>query len=399
MSQHNSMERIASLDLLRGIAILGILFMNIVVFAMPEPAYPNVNWTGAATDTNKLAFAFQYLFAKERFISLFCVLFGAGLVVFWQRAQAKNYDPFELISSRLGWLVLFGALHLTFLFYGDILLSYAVCGLLIYKSVALDERKLMRRGIIFLSVGMFIMLLVSATTFIEMDTDTGASMMGYPHNQESVNTLIESATGNYANMIKYNLTHGAALFLALPILFWIVGGMMLIGMSLAKRGFFLRGMSNLAELSFFTLGTVMSVSQLSMIFMTEFSVDFWFMAPINWIGGFLLILAVASRLIKIVTSRPTWLMMFQYAGKMALSLYIFQSITMTILFRGILVDDFGLWQLEHLMAIAAIMTVIQIGLAYWWQTTQGQGPLEKLWRSLIYKNAKPIPNPSPSTES
>lgn len=390
MIEKNQMERIASLDLLRGIAILGILFMNIVAFGMPEPAYANVNWDGAVTDTEKYMFAAQYFFAKERFISLFCVLFGAGLVVFWERAQAKNFEPFKLINLRLVWLVVFGALHMTFLFYGDILLNYALCGLLIFKSVALDERTLMRRGIIFLSVGMTIMLLVSLGTLLGGEEGSGTSMLGFPHSQESISLLIEAATGNYANMIKYNLTHGVALVMAFPILFWIVAGMMLIGMSLVKRGFFIRGVSNKAELSLFTIGMILSITQLVMIFSTDFAVDFWFIAPLNWTGGLLISLAVASRLTKIVMVRPTWLMSFQYVGKMALTLYIFQSLTMTVLFRGILADNFGLWQLEQLMMIAVVMTVIQIGLAYWWQKTRGQGPLEKLWRTLIYKNAKPI---------
>lgn len=383
-------QRVASFDLLRGIAILGILFMNIVVFALPEPAYANVNWDGAATDVEKYTFAIQYLLAKERFISLFCILFGAGLVVFWERAQAKGFEPFKLMSSRLGWLSIFGALHLTFLFYGDILLNYALCGLLIFKSVALDEKTLMRRGVIFFSVGMFIMLLLTSMTLLSLGEETGKSMMGFPHDPESINELIAAATGSYGNMIKYNLTNGAALVLALPILFWIIGGMMLIGMSLAKRGFFLYGVSINAELKLLIAGSLLSFSQLLMMFKTSFSVDFWFIAPLNWAGGLMIILAVASRLIKVVMARPTWLMAFQYVGRMAFTLYIFQSLTMTLLFRVILVDDFGKWQLEQLMMIAAITTLIQIGLACWWQKTFGQGPLEKLWRYLIYRNAKPI---------
>lgn len=390
MIEKNQMERIASLDLLRGIAILGILFMNIVVFALPEPAYANVNWDGLATDTEKYMFVAQYFLAKERFISLFCVLFGAGLVVFWQRAQAKNFEPFKLIRSRLGWLVVFGALHMAFLFYGDILLNYALCGLLIFKSVALDERALMRRGIIFLSVGMFIMLLLTSITLFFGDEGAATSLMGYPHNQESIKSLIEAATGSYANMITYNLTHGIALILAFPILFWIVAGMMLIGMSLVKRGFFLHGVSTKSELALFTIGMGLSIVQLTMIFATNFVADFWLIAPLNWTGGLLVSLAVASRLTKIVTKRPTWLMNFQYVGKMALTLYIFQSLTMTLLFRGFLADNFGLWQLDQLMMIAVVMTLLQIGLATWWQKTRGQGPLEKLWRTLIYKNVKPL---------
>ena len=383
-------NRIASLDLLRGIAILGILFMNIVAFAMPEPAYPNVNWHGAATEADKFFFALQYLFAKERFIALFCVLFGAGLVIFWQRAQDKIFEPIPLLRKRVIWLFIFGVLHMTFLFYGDVLMTYAICGFLIIKYIPNDASKLMRRGILFTIIGMLIMLGLSALTLFELEPNMETSMLGYPYSQESMNEVINSAVGSYLNMIKYNATTGAAILFLWPVIFWMIAGPMLIGMSLIKQGFFQKGTSVKIERRMFFVGLLLSIGQLYMIFNSDFSIDFWLLASFNTIGGLLIILAVASRLIKGIEKNPSWLMSFQYVGRMAFSLYIFQSITMTLLFRVLLSDNFGLWHLGELMTIAIIVSVIQIQLAIWWQKNKGQGPLEKLWRTLIYKNVAPI---------
>jgi len=385
-----SLTRIASLDLLRGIAILGILFMNIVSFAMPEPAYPNVNWHGLATQTDKFIFALQYLFAKEKFIALFCVLFGAGLVMFWQRAKEKLFEPIPLLRRRSGWLLAFGVLHMTFLFYGDILMTYAICSFLVLNAIVDDEKQLMRRGILFTVIGMLIMMGLAALTFFELEPDMQTSMLGYPYNQESMNEVINSAVGSYLTMIKYNATTGAAVLFLWPVLFWMISGPMLIGMSLIKQGFFQKGATVEIELRMFVFGLLLSAGQLLMILISDFTIDFWLLASFNTVGGLLIILAVASRIIKVVGNNPSWLMPLQYVGRMAFSLYILQSITMTLLFRVLLSDYFGLWHLGELMIIAVVVSIIQIKLATWWQVNKGQGPLEKIWRSLIYKNVTPV---------
>ena len=390
MTNITPIERISSLDLLRGIAILGILFMNIVGFAMPEVAYMNVNWHGVATETDKLSFALQYFFAKERFIALFCVLFGAGMVVFWQRAQAKYFEPIALLRKRMAWLLLFGILHLTFLFYGDILILYATCAFLIIKSVPNDDEKLMRRGIIYTAIGMVIFMCLAALMLLELDVNSGKSMLGYPYTVEEANDLINSAVGSYGNMISYNLKTGWGVLVAWAIYFFTISGPMLIGMSLIKKGFFKKGFSLRTELMLILVGSVMSASQLYMIMNTDFTVDFWLIAPFNTIGGLLVILFVSSRIVKAVSKKSHWLMPLQHVGRMAFSLYIFQSITMTLLFRVILADHFGQWHLGELMAIAAVTSIVQIILASWWQGKIGQGPLEKLWRKLIYRNVHPI---------
>lgn len=380
----NPLAHIASLDLLRGIAILGILFMNIVSFAMPEPAYPNVNWHGLATENDKLFFALQYLLVKEKFIALFCVLFGAGLVSFWKRAHEKSIDPIALLRKRSGWLLALGLLHMTFLFYGDILMTYAICGFLVIQFIPNDAKTLMNRGILFTIIGMLIMMGLATLTFFELEPDMKTSMLGYPYNQESVSEAINLAVGSYLTMIEYNATTGIAVLLLWPVLFWMVAGPMLIGMSLIKEGFFQKGTSVEIELCMFFVGLSLSAGQLYMILSSDFAIDFWLLASFNTVGGLLIILTIASRLIKAIKRNPFWLMPLQYVGRMALSFYILQSIAMTLLFRVFLSEYFGLWHLGELMVIAIVVSVIQIQLATWWQKNVGQGPLEQLLRVLIH---------------
>lgn len=378
---NTSMDRVVSLDLLRGIAILGILFMNIVAFAMTFEAYTNVNFDGQATATEKTTFIFQSLLAKERFISLFCVLFGAGIVMFLERARAKQFEPYPLMSTRLGLLILFGFIHVTVLFFGDILLTYGLTGIIIYKWSEKAPNQLMRRGVIFIVVGMLLLMgiawLMSLFPQDLMQQDPAIAEMMNP-------------VGSFENFFNYNLMMGMNMVLFFPIIFWMTAGGMLIGMSLMKKGFFTHGTSLGNEIILFTVGTALSVFQLYMIFETDFKNALWTNGSLNWVGGLMMTLAVSSRLIKIVTAKPQWLMLFQNCGKMAFTLYIFQSLTMALLFRVILADNHGDWLLHHLMAVAGVMTIIQIILANLWQHYKGQGPLEKLWRDMVYKKAKPI---------
>lgn len=380
-------QRIASMDLLRGLAILGILFMNIVAFAAPEPAYMSPAWAGEPSFSDKVVYSIQFVFANSKFYSLFCLLFGAGLVMFWQRAEAKGYDAKSLLKSRLRWLLLFGALHLTLLFFGDILVSYALCGMLLLGSIARDSDKLMRRGLIFIGVASTIFVLVACMTLVEAPKDE--QMLAIPLTSEEAAALINQATGSFGDMVWYNIKHGGILVLALPMMFWLLGGIMVLGMALMKNDFFNKGLSNKKEFTLFILGFLLSAGQLVMIWQSDFLSGFALLLPANAVAAIMLAVAIASRGVKICNNKQNFCMPLQYAGRMAFSLYIFQSITMTLLFRWISPDLFGVLSRIDLIGVAVVMTVIQLLLATWWQTKIGQGPLEKLWRHLIYRKHQP----------
>ena len=125
-----SRERIDSLDFIRGIAVMGILFANIAVMAGPSigvhwlPAFP-----GEAGGANEAAHIATLVLIDGKMRGLFTLLFGAGLYLFMQRAWARGATR-RLQMRRLAWLFVFGALHFLLLFFGDILMLYAVAGLI-----------------------------------------------------------------------------------------------------------------------------------------------------------------------------------------------------------------------------------------------------------------------------
>jgi uncharacterized protein len=83
-------ERVASVDVLRGVALLGILAMNIVFFALPGPAYSNPTRGGGDSGFNLLLWIFNHLVFDGKMITLFSMLFGAGLVLMGDRADARG---------------------------------------------------------------------------------------------------------------------------------------------------------------------------------------------------------------------------------------------------------------------------------------------------------------------
>src|SRR5882757_7367640 len=100
-------ERIASLDVLRGFALLGILVMNIQSFAMVGAVYDNPTAYGELNGANFVVWLLSHLFADQKFLSIFSMLFGAGIVLMWQRTESSGARPPRLHYRRMGWLIVF----------------------------------------------------------------------------------------------------------------------------------------------------------------------------------------------------------------------------------------------------------------------------------------------------
>ena len=111
------MERNVTLDFVRGVAILGILLLNISAFGLPKAAYLNPAWYGAITQQDAWTWAFLDLIGQVKFLTLFALLFGAGLQMLLPRGR-------RWIQSRLTLLVLLGFIHGLLFWDGDILLAY-----------------------------------------------------------------------------------------------------------------------------------------------------------------------------------------------------------------------------------------------------------------------------------
>ncbi len=125
-------ERIQSLDVMRGVAVLGILVMNIQSFAMIGAAYMNPTAYGDLEGVNGWVWYLGHLFADMKFMTIFSMLFGAGVIVMTSRREAAGQSSAGVHYRRMVWLLVFGLAHAYLLWYGDILYTYALCGFVLY---------------------------------------------------------------------------------------------------------------------------------------------------------------------------------------------------------------------------------------------------------------------------
>ena len=124
-------ERYASLDVLRGAALLGILIMNIQGFAMVV-AYVNPSVHMDLSGLNWWIWSLSHALADMKFMALFSILFGAGIVLGTARRDRIGQPSFSFFYRRYAWLLLFGLIHAYFLWHGDILVTYAICAFAVY---------------------------------------------------------------------------------------------------------------------------------------------------------------------------------------------------------------------------------------------------------------------------
>src|ERR1051326_5115197 len=149
-------ERIASMDVLRGFALLGILVMNIQSFAMVGAVYDNPTAYGNLNGANLLVWLLSHVLADQKFLSIFSMLFGAGIVLMWQKGQSSGNRPVRMHYRRMGCLILFGLLHAYLLWYGDILYAYGMCGLFVYLFRRKSPRTLVASALVLAMIGSLI---------------------------------------------------------------------------------------------------------------------------------------------------------------------------------------------------------------------------------------------------
>ncbi|MCH1386691.1 MAG: hypothetical protein L7V34_03505 [Rhodobacteraceae bacterium] len=129
ISEHH---RLSSMDTLRGFALLGILVMNIQSCAMISAAYTFPNMHVDISGVNLVIWTLSHVFADLKFMAIFSMLFGAGVTLATQRRDQAGQRTWSYHYSRTFWLLIFGMIHAYLIWYGDILVTYALCGFAVY---------------------------------------------------------------------------------------------------------------------------------------------------------------------------------------------------------------------------------------------------------------------------
>lgn len=382
-----------SLDVLRGFALLGILIMNILSFALPIAAYSNPTAFGDFSGMNKAAWWLTSLLADQKFISLFSLLFGAGVVLFAERAEAKGMAPGPLHYRRMGWLLVFGLAHGWLLWYGDILFTYAIAGMVVYMMRKRSTGALLATAAVFFAVPIlaYHLLIHFSLPYWPAEEFDGMKQFWAPSDallQAEIAATTGSFTEQFSQRAEWTLMMqtDALLF----ITFWYSAALMMLGMALYRVGFVTGQWSASAYRHMAWLAVPgIGLSAIGLVQMQRHAFDFaasfidtlwnYVAAPITMLGyASLVLLWVKSGSLTPLRHRLACL------GRTAFSHYILQTLIGVLIFHWL--GFFGQWDRATLLLAAILIGSVQLMLAPLWLRHFKQGPLEALWRRLTYGN-------------
>lgn len=387
--------RIESLDVLRGFAVLGILLINIQAFAMPDPAYFNPTVYGDWTGINFGVWLFSHLFAEMKFMTIFSMLFGAGIVLLCQRVEQKGNRPPRIHYRRTLWLLVFGMLHAYLLWFGDILVWYSISALIVYLFWRVRPGWLMVWSLLLLSIGTGISTLCQWSLPYWPSEAMAGILQYWNPSAEVIAERLEAFRGGWTDQFAERATP-LLMMQTFAFLFfgvWRTVGAMLAGMALMKWGVLSAQKSNrfylIALLIGLALGLPLVGHGASEHVAHDFSVKYSLYGGtlFNYWGsllvatGYLSIIMLLCKNDRLGTLRR-WL---GATGRMAFSNYILQTLICTTIFYG---HGFGLY--GHVprwgqLAITVAVWVVLIVVSNLWLARFRFGPLEWLWRSLTYR--------------
>jgi len=402
-------DRLLGLDFTRGIAVLGILAANIVAFGQPMSAYmwPEAFLTPHGEISNWL-WVLQFILIDGKMRGLFTLLFGAGLVLFMEKAWAKGATRW-LQARRLLFLFMFGLIHFYLIWPGDILLLYAVVGIAAMGCLRWAARTQIIVGALGYVVGAIMFAAMMTFPYFVVETSFGDQGPMLEQRAELETTVTEQladeaeeaeihAGGSYAAHIAHRFTqHGWMPFINILMFSLETLPLMLLGMGLFRIGLFSGGIDP---------GQQRKIGWASLIFGTALTVPIGLWALNNgltyWgsLAAFMgfsflprlfMVIGLAALLALWGATATGWLSQrFIAAGRMAFSNYLGTSIVMILIFDG---WAGGLWgkltRPELYLVVLGAWAVMLLWSKPWLEVFR-YGPLEWLWRCLTYGRLFPL---------
>lgn len=388
-------SRIQSLDILRGVAVLGILIMNIQSFSMISAAYINPTAFGDLTGINKATWIISHFLADQKFMAIFSMLFGAGIILFSDYAESRGYLPTRFYYRRLFWLFTIGLFHGYVLWHGDILVAYAVCGALAFLFRRVSPWVLLALGLIIIFVPSFNYWLFGSSMDMWPPEAIDSVKETWAPGQEAINKEMTALTGGITKQLIWRIpeTFKMETFIFLIWMGWRVLAMMMIGMGLFKLGFLSGSLSKkfyiILAVTALAIGFVLIAIGVNKNFAANWAVEYamFFGWQWNYIGS--LFVALGYVAVILLLNKVLNMSLLAKVGKLALSNYLLMTLICTTLFYG---HGFGLFgsvpRAGQLIMVGAIWVVLLL-FSHFWLKRYYYGPVEWLWRFLTYGN-KPV---------
>jgi uncharacterized protein len=418
-------ERIASVDVLRGFSLLGILVMNIYAYALPFGAYFNPLKGGGSSALDTGTWWVTHVLFEMKFMTLFSALFGAGMVLMAERAEARGARAGGTYYRRLLWLLAIGLVHSYLLWWGDILVWYALCGLVLYPLRRFSPRTLVVVGMVLIL--MLLPILYGFGNFVlpfmkqaaveahatqaageTLDAEQSAAIEQWEAMREQMDPSEEAMDretavfrGSYGEQLRFRAPFVLQMHTMSLLFFgfWRVAGLMIVGMGLMKLGVFSASRSR----RFYALccaigyGVGLPVVWLGAGAMWAHEFDMLYMnrdggtVP-NYLGSLLVALGHLGVVMLVCKSGALEALRRRLAavGRMALSNYLAHTIICTTLFYGYALGLYGSFGRFQLMLFVLGIWIFQLLVSPVWLRRFRFGPAEWLWRSLTYWRRQPM---------
>ena len=391
-------ERIAALDLLRGVAILGILLMNIQSFAMVASAYLNPLSYGDFSGANALVWAFTRLFADQKFMTLFSMLFGAGIVLMSERTAARGRRPWAAHYRRTVVLLLVGLAHGILLWHGDVLIIYAICGMVLYWMRNLRASILFIFGVAVVVGSAGILLSAQSSLNALSDDQLGEWEHLWSPDDETVAWELDLYRGGYREQLEARLQENNKVYDYFVITwFGRVAGLMLIGMALLKWNVFsaLRSAEFYWRLLKIGLLVGFAIEAFGMLYQAQADWTVHAMVP-GMLFNYFASLFIASgylAAVMLMCQNARWPKLqnkLAAVGKMAFTNYLAQTLICTTIFYGYGFGLFGYVERWQQLILVVAIWLLQIAWSEMWLARFQNGPLEWLWRCATYLRIVPL---------
>ena len=400
-------ERVEVMDVLRGVALLGILLMNIEAFVGPMmEAITGVNTRFSGAD--RTVDAAIYVLVQGKFITMFSLLFGMGFAVMLERANATGTNGTWLYARRLLALLGIGLVHTLLIWSGDILLAYALIGfvlLLCFRRTPVS--RLPKWGIaLYLLPLLLTWAMAGFAALSQQDPQAAAEFQkGMAAQAQQMAALVDGerqafGAGTYAEAVAQRATVTGAMLGFLVFFGPTLLGVFLIGAWFMRSGTIrdsaahlplFRRLRNVG----FGIGLPLMLwsawTHPTMSF-SEMSVGSAAAQTATQVANLLMMLGYMSAIV-LAMQLPAWaarLRWFAPAGRMALTNYLLQSLVCTLVFYGYGLGYFErlprAWQPLFVVALFAL----QVVFSRWWLARHRFGPMEWLWRWMTYGSRPPM---------
>jgi uncharacterized protein len=393
--------RYATIDALRGLAVMGILLMNIADFALPSGAYFNPLAGGGTAPADIAAWAASFVLVDGKMRALFSMLFGASTLIVVDRAEAAGLNGTRIHFARMATLAIFGLAHLLLIWPGDILLHYALVGVVALPFVALEPRQQTRIAILLLCAQLVVgalffanfLTLRHAASLPDATTATLAAWHGLVDGvgvgrAQDVAAEIATAHGSWTGFVAHNLaTQGSGPSFLLAFNGFETLAYMLIGMAALRSGFLTGAWPRRRYLRAAAIGFAIGVPPTIALCWLSAASGFDTMATFAaaTLGGvpFRPILALAEAALALA-----WLSggrahrRLEATGRAAFSNYLGTSIAMMLVFDGWGLDLFDRVERIWLYPIVGATWLTMLVWSPAWLARFRYGPLEWAWRSL-----------------